>query len=785
MKASSLTFWLRSTAAQINKQVYPLCPDSVSIKWAKHDNDEFYLPTWNTELTFTREDAQLILGEDLGTEFTLDVAEKDQYTGDETELITLKFRGIDGRVSNREGTFIVTPKPVTPYDRILAHLDDEVDLFQLGTSPAIERVQMYARPIVQLFIEGGSTVGNWMGALHWETPVENWEDLYFGMVESGTPDPNNVLSPTLYGFVYDLYLSRNVFSVTPFGGSTPNPNPLGVGNTYVANTIGTPNDLTGDYDMDNGFIMNIRYSSGYYYMTIMKDGVDYWSGAIATAGLGETFSVALAATNGATPNTMVAYFSQMKVATRIVANKHPITDSHGNTWGTLGPGDTGTGSFWGKLKSVDPFVSGQANVVVDSDPFIDTTNYRYFIQYAVPADFVVISGAKTTTPNSSGLWQPGKYYEPQPRYKPFAPGSWGDWSVWYAANGSDTGIDSDGMVPYWLKHAYPLWSVLQVLLQNADPDAVFDPDDYSGFFAPSNDPNFVDPIARQPQNVFLTPSSNILAGNYDQPAQKAKVTLGKVLDALKKVFLAYWHIDSSGKFKLEHKSYFEKGGSYSGTPIIGLDLTDYEQVLLSKPWSFGQDEHEFDTSQLWRKIEYQWPENTSEPFIGHPIYMQADFIDPDLSDQRRVDGIMTDVDVMLASPSNYSKDGFVMLSADYDSNKLFYYLPIWQLTDGYDGLVYPLQNGRLSSAWLNYCYRSFSLPCQSVNVENLLVTANSTARDKTQTATWPALPLQFLNMGDQLKKLVKTSVGTGEIEEVSVLLCSRKIEAKLRFPIET
>ena len=783
MKSNTLAFRLRATSPSLDRWVYPLYPESVSIRWSKHDGDEFYLPDWNTELTFTRQDAQTILSYSLGTEFLLDVSEIDS-NGDSIELITLKFKRIDGKFNDKEKTFAVTPKPVTPYDKILAHLDDEVDLFQLGTSPAIERVQMFARPIVQLFIEGGSTVGNWMGALHWETPVENWEDLYFGVVESSVPDPNNVLSPTLYGFVYDTYLSRNVFKVEPMGGATPNPNPFGVANTYVANAIGTPNDLTGEYAMDNGFSMLIRFSSGYYYMSIMKNGTDYWSGSIATAGLGETFSVVLSAVGGSTPSSMIAYFSQLKVATRIIANKHPITDSFGNIWGTLGPGDTGVGSFWGKLKSVDPFISGQANIVVDADPFIDATNYRYFIQYAVPADFAIISGAKTLTPNSSGLWQPNIYYEPQPRYKPFAPGSWGDWSVWYAANGSDVGIDSDGMVPYWLKHAYPLWSVLQVLLQYVDSNIIFDPDDFSGFFAPSNNPLYEDPVARQLQNVFLTPASNILVGNYDQPAQRAKITLGKLLDALKKVFLAYWHIDSNGKFKLEHKSYFENGGSYSGSPVVGLDLTAYEQVLLSKAWSFGQDECEFEADKLWSKIEYSWPENASDLFVGHPIYMLSDFVDPDESDERRVDGIMTDVDIMLTAPGNYSKDGFVMLSADYEPNKLFYYLPIWALTDGYDGLTYRLQNGRLSSAWLNYCYRSYGLPCSSANVENILVTANSTARDKVQTATWPALPTQFFDTANQLKKLIKTSAGLGEIEEFSLFLHSRKVESRLRFQIE-
>lgn len=783
MIADTLQFWL-NTPGIPRQELHPIYSDGLSIRWSKHEGDEFYLPDWSEELIFTHDEADLIASFSLGKELILDVG--DYQEGNLTEFIKLKFRRVDGAENRVEHTFKVTPKPITYYDMILAKLNEEYDLFQLDHSPVIERVMMHTRPILQLYILGGNTIGNWMGALHWETPIENWEDLVFNEIEviGSVPDPNNVISTTLYGFLYDQYLSRNVFSVTAMGDDPINPNPIAYGRkgTYVANDC-TTNDLSGTYDMDNGFVMEISYSNGNYFFRIKRNGTEYWRGNINTSGLGEDFSLVLSAVGGSTPSSMRVAVHKVKVATRLIANTHPITDGGGRTWGTIQAGQSGTGSRWGYLKSYVPYIDGRNDVVVNSDPFIDTSNYKYYIQYAPPVAFMKITGNKTTQPNSFGLWEPNIYYMPEPYYKPFAPTSWGDWAVWYERDGLDSGIDNNGSVVMTLRHAYPLWSVLEVLLQAVDPSIRFDREDFSQFFGPASEPSYLDPLVREQMNVFLTPSSNILVGNYDQPAQKAKIKLGQLLDALKKIYLVYWYIDSSGTFRLEHKSFFENGGSYSGSPVIGLDLTRYQEVLVDKPWSFVQDEWSAETDNLFSEITYEWPENTSDPFTGRPIKMLADFVDPKLKDERSIEVFVPDVDLMRAAPGDFSKDGFAIMNFNW-LEKLGYILTLYQLEDRCDGTRYRLQNYRMAGIFLNVNYRCYSLPCQSIRSECSVYSALSLARDKIQTARWPATAAQFQDTENQLMKLIKTSVGNGSIQEISVFLCSRKVEAKLRFTLE-
>lgn len=776
--------WFLEIPRESDTEVFPVYSDGIAMKYQKHEGDEFYLPSFNTALRFTRQDYDLIERQTLGTEMTLRLEIEDRF-GQTILYQKFKFKKIDGTIDSVAKVFTVTPEPDSLYNRILAKLDEEVDLFKLSTAPVIEQVQTKLRPVVQCYIENTSTVGNWMGAIYWETPISNWEDLVFS---SDNSDPNNVLNPSRYGFVWDLYLSHHVYTVD-FLGNTPNPNPIGIANTYVAGDLASPNSVglpvagyvkEGEYPMDNDFQLVIRYNAGMYTFIIqhISSGIIYWQGNLSSGSVPAHggFSVSLGAQGGASPSSCTLRFRQFNVATRCVANVHPIYDHNNVAWGTLAPGVSGSGSYWGHLRDDDPF-------------FADSWAYAYFIQYAVPADFAAVSGAKTNYPTPYGLWQPGIYYAQLPHYKPMATSSWGDWSLWYEESGSDPSIDETGSVANILRHAYPLWSVLQVLLAELVPDVTFDPQDFSAFFGPARDPSHLDPIANQMLNLFFTPATNILYGNYDQPAQKAKITLGKVLDVLKKAFSAYWCIDENGKFRIEHISYYEHGGSYNGSPSLLVDLTTYENTRVGKPWSFAQDEQSYEKDKLWSKISYPWPENASAPFVGYPILMNADYVNPDLADERTINGMMADVDVMRTAPGDYNKDGFVLLCADYDSNKLFYYLSIIELTDGYDNIRYKLQNGRMSGIWLDENYRYFNLPCSDVNVNNNLsvLAAGSVSPNRVQKVNWPGTLGQLLGTGDpesQLKKLVKTSAGFGKIQEFSVFLCSRKIEANLRFPTE-
>ena len=58
--------------------------------------------------------------------------------------------------------------------------------------------------------------------------------------------------------------------------------------------------------------------------------------------------------------------------------------------------------------------------------------------------------------------------------------------------------------------------------------------------------------------LFLTQKTNILRGEYDQPAQKAEVSLKQILDMLDVIYQCKWHMVGNA-LHIEHISYY--GGS--------------------------------------------------------------------------------------------------------------------------------------------------------------------------------------------------------------------------------
>ena len=658
---------------------------------------------------------------------------------------------------------------------MLSHYSEEVDLFKLGSSPVIKEVEIYRRPIVQMITQhlgvSSETVGNWIGTLHWETAVANYENIVWNPIEIGDPDPNNALSPTLYGFLRDDYLSRVVFQV--HSSEPMSPNPLGLGNSYLAGFVSDSYPFVGTFPMENGFYLSGSIGNDYYIFEI-RDSTDTvcWRGTSVGGDLVQGFTVYMDARNGSTPSRVYLHISAIFVATRLLCNKHPVEDVRGNQWGTRPVGQQGQGgSIWGELRDDDPFTDAQKN-------------YKFFIQFPVAEDFAAISGEKTSVPNSFGLWEPDIYYKPLDGYKPFLPNSWGDWSVWYSAEGSDSQIDATGRVPFLLRHAYPLWSILKILLREADPEIRFDEDNFSDFFGPSVRPDHSEPLTERQMNIFLTPSTNVLFGGYDEPAQKAKISLKRLLDALKKLFNVYWYIEG-GNFHIEHKAYFEHGGTYGGSsPIVGLDLGTYFQTLVDKPWSFGQSEFSVDKDRLWSKIEYSWPENSSEVFDGHPLLMTGLLADPNLTDQRSIDLLMGDVDLMMSAPDSYSKDNFIVLNASYEPNKEKYYLPITSIVNWYDTIRHKPQNALMTLTYLNQFYHPYGLPTLNVEIEGASTVAESVARNKVQVAVWPSNGPQFFLTESQLKNLIQTPLGLGEIQDFSLNLLTGKINATLRMALE-
>lgn len=105
-----------------------------------------------------------------------------------------------------------------------------------------------------------------------------------------------------------------------------------------------------------------------------------------------------------------------------------------------------------------------------------------------------------------------------------------------------------------------------------------------------------------------------------------------------------------------------------------------------------------------------------------------------------------------------------------------YELPFIKMT--VNGVDYFLQNGYLSFVSLQPSYWTYNLPARQVRINGSSTYAKGIERKKKQTLNFPMTddpnPLQ----------LVKTYIGSGEIDNMSVNLCSRMTKTTVKYDTE-
>ena len=298
-----------------------------------------------------------------------------------------------------------------------------------------------------------------------------------------------------------------------------------------------------------------------------------------------------------------------------------------------------------------------ANDIVENN-----RNYRRAIGYAIN-DVVYFSSETSATPTEWGLKQPGQYYVPpylywNPALFPIGRSHWGDLSIWFTFSATDWISEQAGRKEYTLKDAYPLHSVISVLLGKIAPGITHEPTtEYSQFLYDT-----YNPISGDVFDLYITQKSNILAGDYSQPAQKAPITLKMVTDMLRDCYRAYWYVEN-GKFKIEHIQWFKNGGRYTGTPAISHDLTVEKVTRNGKAWAFGTSQYEYNKPTMPERYQFGWMDDVTRAFEGYSIEILSKYVTPGNIEEINVSNFTTDIDYMLLNPGACSKDGFALMAA--------------------------------------------------------------------------------------------------------------------------
>jgi len=263
---------------------------------------------------------------------------------------------------------------------------------------------------------------------------------------------------------------------------------------------------------------------------------------------------------------------------------------------------------------------------------------------------------KYVFPPSSGITAP---------LYPVGKTTWGEYSWWAYFNFSQSIFD----YVYWdtvqLKDAYPLDAVLNVLVQAIFKDSGYTAnfrahESFSEFFYGTN----TGPV-EAPPDIYITPKTNVLTANYSQRAQKGDITIGQVFDMLRDVFRCYWFLEKVDEddyeLRIENIYWFYNGGSYSGGNPY--DIRNAKDPRTGKKWEYGRAKFKFDISELYKRYEFGWQDESTDWFDGDAVTCLAKYVNESATNKVKIEAFTSDLDYMLLSPEDFGKDGFALLGA--------------------------------------------------------------------------------------------------------------------------
>ena len=597
---------------------YPVYKDDLAKDFEKESNQEFFRAKLSGKLTFQSLDYDFIVAQPFDFQFVLEIFISYNAGQSWTSYWRGTFWKTDCEFDNDAKTVVVQPTVWDQYNDVLAGLDKEYNLIDLA--PEIVPVKADKRPMIQVYVPGQSVIGCFLSGMWWEQEAEPEtdetklvNDFKFSLNKVMTiADVSGSMSPQLPAF----------FNKTFPGDERFNPG-----------TPGTTDFVGTEYTMRYYFYAGGGGATQRWQILRNSDSTVLWQkewsgGTLPDITIPQTVVLTPVSGTGATGNVTL-YVHDIPVYSRYVL-------------------DT-------------PTISGLETYPIPDDDIVENNrNYTRVIGYYFP-DTIYFSTSLTSTPNQWGLYQPGQYYQPpylywSPELFPVARNAWGRVSIWFTFYAFDWIVEESGRQPFTIRHAYPLASVISVLLAKIAPNITHEANtDYSQFLYGTN-------LVGITQTLLITPKSNLVTAGYDQPAQKAPITLKNVTDMLRDCFRCYWFIDEQNRFRVEHIQYFRNGGSYSGSPVVGIDLTTQRVSRNGKAWAFARDQYKFDKPEMAARYQFGWMDNVTQLFEGYPIDIISKYVNPDNIEQIDVSRFTSDIDYILLNPGDVSKDGFTLLS---------------------------------------------------------------------------------------------------------------------------
>lgn len=822
------------------KRVYPIYKDDVAKEYELENNQRFYRTKMSGKFNFVRQDYDYLSAQPFETEFLFDIEISYDMGQTWQNYYEGKFMKTDCKWDDDDKQCEVTPDPVDEYTDVLAGLEKEYDLIKLA--PKIEQLVLQRRPVIQIYIPGDSVVSCFLGGTYWEQDANAISD-------------ENALINTYYFALCNLLKEINL-TVT---GTHAAASGLYTGRMSIT--------TSGSEKYMQGTLIN-RENPAYRLDVLQQILMPTWF----------TINALSCSLVRVSDGAVLFKFEQSSMSEKYDNLDFNMPAQSGVT-GTCNA-EMATYRIYARyLLDVDS-IQGLTTYNIPGDDIVENNrNYRKVIGYAI--DVAFISANFSDTPTEWGLADNDKYFRPPysifgQKFFPIARSTWRYASIWFGFSAFDWILEEAGRKRYLLRDTFPVSACIKVLLQQFAPNITHEETpEYSEFFYGTTQ---YTPLYTPKMKLLITQKTNLLVGNYDQPAQKAPTTLQQFTNMLRDCFRCFWFIDN-GKFRIEHISWFRNGGTYTGLPQIGTDLTQIENIRNGKKWGYHSSSWEFDKADLAERYQFAWMDDVTPSFEGVPIQVKSKYVQAGKIEDVNVSNFTTDVDYLLLNPGDISKDGFALFGAVsgnaletpdtgfsgssanngestpkyalkpeflgrpavakfnaystgvscwiifYNGNDVisqqsnfsidplitnytidvtipinathvgfvvfigaadfvFYDLDVPSLSElpfvtrSADGVDFIMQNGYMSWITLQPNFYVYDLPASQVEINGETAFAQGIERKKKQTVSFPSL--QDIDP----MKLIKTYIGDGQIDKISVNLHSRMNKITVKYDTE-
>lgn len=772
---------------------------TLSKKYKRESNQMFFRETLDGAIKLFGKDFDLVNSYNINDTLVFDVYRNGVL------LATNEFNKTDCKFDRVRKSVELKLAPHDKYTDILSKYKNTYDLVKCA--PATSWLTLTKRCIVQIYLKGEKVISNYSGGTYWETDVNNTVDdedelikkYYFGRGPSFT-------EVNLTGFNYNINASYkclynndcwNAESEVVIDGQVYKiPCSIKFTKVYDAQTAVNTDDT----------------------VKLLSDGVS--PGTInvpennVNITLFDTYRIEIYTDRDGTGSKLyqskflygVNNSFSLKAGSNLYAMERvpqplPQKDPTPNEF-NLGNYVIGYSTWVRELCDVDKVGDVETYDLPYDDFATERNNYKKCIglkglEGEDSVIRIVQQEATSDTPTAYGQNDFGKYFTSpwapssgRHGYYPLSRSVWGNTSLWVFLDGSTDGSFeqwcSKTYKKYTLKDSYHIADVIKALLYKIDPTITHEATaEYSEFLY--GDSSVASSSALGGNQIYITQKTNILKGEYDQAAQKAEITLEQVMSMLRDCFRCYWFIDKNNRFRIEHIFYFTHGQSYSYYGNVGIDLTTRFDKFNKKPALYCQQELEYQKSDLKSRFEFGWMDDVTDAMGNIAINFDDTYIPKDSTEDISVGQFCPDIDYMLFRPDDFSNDGFALLMAKNGEVEIISRTIYDPKQFGAPVNLYT-QNGMLSWRQL-ISHRMLDAPGYRLSLDEYEGPASAWYVQNIERSMRHDIEMQIpydelaeeYGGSDIVNKLIKTDIGNGCIEDMSVNVNTDKMKITLSY----